>query len=194
MNPLVFLVTALFDIYIVILLLRFLLQQLGADFYNPVSQFIVKATQKPVFLARRVIPGLRGIDLATLSLVLVFMIIKIYLISVLEDYYASAIGIINIDSMLTILFLSLVEVTILCINVLIFSVFVQVILSWLNPDPYNPVTGILNTLTAPVLRPARKLIPPTGGIDLSPVAALIGLTFTKLAIVYIFKMLWTGII
>jgi YggT family protein len=86
------------------------------------------------------------------------------------------------------------ELVTLTINVLIFSIFVQVILSWLNPDPHNPIIGILNTLTAPILRPARKLIPPTGGLDLSPIVALIGMTFIKLAIIYIFKMLWTSVL
>jgi YggT family protein len=194
MNPLVFLVTALFDIYIVILLLRFLLQQLGADFYNPVSQLIVKVTQQPVFIARRIIPSLRGMDLATLVLVLIFIIIKIFLISMLQGYYSSSIGIIEVDSIVTTLILGMFELVTLTINVLIFSVFVQVILSWLNPDPYNPVISILNSLTAPILRPARKLIPPTGGFDFSPIVALIGMTFIKLVIIYIFKILWASVL
>jgi YggT family protein len=193
MNPFVFLVTALFDIYIVILLLRFLLQQLGADFYNPVSQFIVKATQKPVFIVRRIVPSLHGLDLATLSLVLIFIIIKILIILILQGSYVSSIGIIVYSMNVTPIF-GVFELVTLTINVLIFSIFVQVILSWLNPDPHNPIIGILNTLTAPILRPARKLIPPTGGLDLSPIVALIGMTFIKLAIIYIFKMLWTSVI
>ena len=79
-NPFIFLIDILFDIYIAILLLRFLLQYVGADFYNPISQFIVNVTQKPVVIARRIIPGYRGIDLATLVLVLVFIFIKLTLL------------------------------------------------------------------------------------------------------------------
>lgn len=190
-NPFVFLITAVFDIYIIILMLRFLLQQLGADFYNPISQFLVKATQKPVSIARTFIPSMRGFDLAALSLVLLFIIAKILLILMIQGSYISSTGIIVYSMSVTPL-IGFFELVILVINVLIFSIFVQVILSWLNPDPHNPVTGILNSLTAPVLRPARKLIPATGGLDLSPIVALIGMTFFKLVIIYIFKMLWTG--
>jgi len=193
MNPFVFLITTLFDIYIVILLLRFLLQQLGADFYNPVSQFIVKATQKPVFIARRIIPSLRGIDLATLSLVLIFTIIKILLILMIQGSYASSIEVIVYSINITPV-IAMLELVILVINVLSFAVFIQVILSWLNPDPYNPVIGILNSLTAPILRPARKLIPPTGGLDFSPIVALISLVFIKLVIINLFKMLLTSVL
>lgn len=193
MNPFVFLVTTLFDIYIVILLLRFLLQQFGADFYNPVSQFIVKATQKPISVARLIVPSLRSLDLATLSLVLIFIIIKIILILMLEGSYISSIGIIVYSIYVTPIF-GVFELVTLTINVLIFSIFVQVILSWLNPDPHNPIIGILNSLTAPILRPARKLLPPTGGLDFSPIVALIGMTFIKLVIIYIFKTLWMSVI
>lgn len=188
MNPIVFLVTTLFDIYIVILLLRFLLQQSGADFYNPVSQFIVKATQKPVIIVRRIIPSFRGADLATLCLALLFIIIKILLVLMIQGSYGSSINLI-IYSMDITPIIGLFELVILVLSVLTFAIFIQVILSWLNPDPHNPVIGILNSLTTPILTPARKLIPPTGGLDLSPIAALIGLMFIKLVIISIFKML-----
>jgi YggT family protein len=193
MNPFVFLITTLFDIYIVILLLRFLLQQLGADFYNPISQFIVKATQKPVAITRLILPSMRGIDLATLSLGLIFIIIKINLILILDGSYVSSIGVI-VNSMDISPIIGVFELIILFISVFSFAVFIQVILSWLNPDPLNPVIGLLNSLTAPVLQPARRLIPPTGGLDLSPIAALISLMFIKLVIIYIFKMLLASVL
>jgi YggT family protein len=193
MSPLVFLITSLLDIYIVILLLRFLLQQLGADFYNPVSQFIVKATQKPVFITRRIIPSMRSIDLATLSLVLIFIIVKILLVLVIQGSYASSIGFIVYSMNITPI-IGIFELVILIINVLTFAIFIQVILSWLNPDPHNPVVGILSSLTTPILVPARKLIPPTGGFDLSPIAALIGMTFIKLVFIEIFQMLLASVI
>jgi YggT family protein len=193
MSPLVFLVDTLFNIYIVILLLRFLLQQLGADFYNPISQFIVKATQKPVFITRRIIPSLRGVDLATLCLAYLFIIIKILLILLIQSGYPSSIGVTVYSMALTPVF-GLFELVTLSISVFIIAVFIQVILSWVNPDPYNPVVGILNSLTNPVLSPARKMMPPTGGIDLSPIVVIIGLTFTKLVIIEIFRLLLAGIL
>lgn len=179
-NPFIFLIDTLFDIYIAILLIRFLLQYVGADFYNPISQFIVKATQKPVSIARRVIPGVRGIDLATLVLVLVFIFIKLTILYSIGGTQPSIAGIVIQG------FYDLIQ---LFIDIFIFAIFVQAILSWINPDPYNPVSGVLRSLTAPILNPIRKLLPQMGGFDFSPIIALIGLMFIKRVVLYMFQML-----
>lgn len=179
-NPFIFLIDTLFDIYIAIVLLRFLLQLVGADFYNPISQFIVKATQKPVVLARRIIPSFRGIDLASLTLVVLLIFIKLSFLLVLGGIQPS-ISIILIQSLYD--FIQLV------FDIFIFAIFVQAILSWVNPDPYNPVSAVLYSLTAPVLRPIKKHLPVMGGMDLSPIVALIGLMFLKRVVLYIFALL-----
>lgn len=179
-NPLIFLFDTLFDIYIAILLLRFLLQYVGADFYNPISQFIVKVTQKPVFIARRLIPDFRGIDLATLILVMVLIFIKLTVLYAIGGIQPSIAGIV---------IQGLYDLIQLIIDIFIFAIFVQAILSWINPDPHNPVSGILRSLTSPVLQPIRKVLPQMGGLDLSPIAALIGLMFIKRVILSMFQML-----
>lgn len=179
-NPFVFLIDTLFDIYIAILLIRFLLQYVGADFYNPISQFIVKATQKPVFIARRFIPGFRGLDLATLVLVLVFILIKLTILYAIGGIQPSIVGIV---------IQGLYDLIQLIIDIFIFAIFVQAILSWINPDPYNPVSGLLRSLTSPILSPIRKHLPAMGGFDFSPIIALIGLMFIKRVILYMFQML-----
>ena len=179
-NPLVFLVDILFDIYIAIMLLRFLLQYVGADFYNPISQFIVKATQKPVFITRRIIPSYRGLDLATLALVLVLILIKLIVLYAISGIQPSIAGLI-IKA-----FYDLIQ---LSIDIFIFAIFIQAILSWVNPDPHNPVSGLLRNLTSPILKPIGKVVPLMGGLDLSPIVALIGLMFIKRVVVYIFQML-----
>ena len=179
-NPFIFLIGPLFNIYIAILLLRFLLQYVGADFYNPISQFIVKATQKPVFIARRIIPGFRGIDLASLALVMTLTIIKLTVIELIRGYQ---------PPIMNILLGSLEDLIELFFNVFIFAIFIQAILSWVNPDPYNPVSGLLRSLTSPILKPIGKLLPPMGGLDLSHIVALIGLMFFKGLFFYIFQML-----
>lgn len=179
-NPFIFLIDILFDIYIAILLLRFLLQYVGADFYNPISQFIVKVTQKPVFITRRFIPGFRGLDLATLLLVLVFIVIKLTVIYSIGGLQPSFAGIV---------IRGVYDLIQLIIDIFIFAVFIQAILSWINPDPYNPVSGLLRSLTSPVLSPIRKHLPSMGGFDFSPIIALIGLMFIKKLVLYIFQML-----
>lgn len=179
-NPFIFLIDILFDIYIAIMLLRFLLQYVGADFYNPISQFIVKATQKPVFITRRLIPGFRGIDIATLVLALALIFIKLTVLYAIGGIQPSIFGIV---------IQGLYDLVQLIIDIFIFAIFIQAILSWVNPDPHNPVSGLLRSLTSPVLGPIRKLLPAMGGMDLSPIFALIGLMFIKRVILYMFQML-----
>jgi YggT family protein len=179
-NPFIFLIDTLLNIYIAIVLLRFLLQQVGADFYNPISQFIVKVTQKPVIIARRIIPSFRGIDLASLVLVVLLIFIKLSILLTLTGIPLSIAG----------LFIySLHDLIELVFDVFIFSIFVQAILSWVNPDPYNPVSAVLSSLTRPILRPIRKHLPVMGGLDLSSIIALIGLMFIKRAVLFMFTLL-----
>jgi len=179
-NPLIFLIDTLFDIYIAILMLRFLLQQLGADYYNPIAQFIVKATQPVVGTARHFIPSYRNIDIATLIIVIVFIAIKILLLTSLRG------GSFSIPSLIII---SLYDFISLLFDIFIFAIFLQAILSWINPDPYNPVSSILNSLTMPILAPVKRLLPDMGGIDISPIFALIGLMFLKRVVLYFFQLL-----
>ncbi len=179
-NPFIFLINTLFSIYIAIMLLRFILQQVGADFYNPISQFIVKATQPLVNPARRFIPSIKKIDTATLVLVLVLLIVKMVLIFSIAGYPMDG---------LQLLIKGLYDLVSLTFDIFIVALFVQAILSWINPDPYHPVSSLLRSLTAPVLNPIKKHVPPIGGIDLSTIMALIGLMFIKRLVLSLFQML-----
>ena len=169
-NPFIFLIDTIFSIYIAIMLLRFILQQSGADFYNPISQFVVKATQPLVKPARRFIPSIKKIDTATLALVLILIVIKLVILFSIEG--APIIG-------QQLFVISLYNFVSLTFKIFIIALFVQAILSWVNPDPYNPVSSLLRSLTAPILNPIRKHVPPIGGFDLSVLIALIGLMFLQ---------------
>jgi YggT family protein len=81
------------------------------------------------------------------------------------------------------------ELVLLLLNVFIFAIFIQAILSWINPDPSHPVAGLLRSLTYPVLRPFQQFIKPVSGIDLSPLVALLALMFAKSIVLYIFQMI-----
>ncbi|VAW53679.1 Cell division integral membrane protein, YggT and half-length relatives [hydrothermal vent metagenome] len=179
-NPFIFLIDTLFSIYIAIMLLRFILQQVGADFYNPISQFIVKATQPPVSIARRFVPSVKKIDTATLVLVLLLIIIKIVILFAVAGVAADA------KLLLIKAFYDLISLT---FDIFIIALFIQAILSWVNPDPYNPVSSLLRNLTSPVLQPIQKHVPPIGGIDLSTLVALIGLMFIKRVVLSLFQIL-----
>ena len=175
-NAGVFLVQTLFGIYEVIILLRFLLQLVRADFYNPISQFIVKATNLPLRPLRRVIPGLAGIDMASLVLLLVVVILELLLLSVVAN--------LPLPTLPGMIALAVVEVLKLIIYVLLFSVLVLALLSWISQGGYNPVANLLYQITAPVLRPARRLLPPMGGLDLSPMVVMIVLYLLILLLIH----------
>ena len=179
-NPFIFLIDTLFSIYIAIMLLRFLLQQVGADFYNPISQFVVKATQPLVSVARRFIPSIRKIDTASLVLVLALIIIKLVILFSLAGFPVNG---------LQLLVKALYDLISLTFDIFIVALFVQAILSWINPDPYHPVSSLLRSLTFPILRPIQKHVPPIGGIDLSTLITLIGLMFIKRLVLSLFQMM-----
>ncbi len=170
-NPIIFLIQTLFGLYILAVLLRFLLQLVRADFYNPISQFLVKATNPPLKLFRRIIPGLGGIDLASLVLAWLLKGIEILLIVLVSG---SAVN------LLLPLLWAIPELIELVINIFFFGILIQVILSWVSPGNYNPATALLYSLTAPVMRPAQKLLPPMGGLDLSPMLVMIALILLKM--------------
>ncbi len=179
-NPFIFLIDTVFSIYIAIMLLRFILQQVGADFYNPISQFIVKATHPLVSFTRRLIPSYRKIDTATLVLVIILIVIKLVLMLSIAGYQFNA---------ETLAIKAVYDLISLTFDIFIIALFVQAILSWVNPDPHHPVSSLLQNLTLPVLRPIRKFMPAMGGIDLSTLVGLIGLMFIKRLVLSLFQML-----
>jgi YggT family protein len=164
-NPVIFLVQVLFGAYILVVMLRFILQLVKADFYNPVSQFIVKLTSPALKYIRRVIPGLGGIDLAAIVLMWTLKSIELAIIVTLAGLPFSYM----------VFAWAVPELIKLAFNVFIFSILIQVILSWINPGAYNPATALISYIVEPILRPARKIIPHLGGLDLSPMLTLIGL-------------------
>ena len=169
-----FLIDTIIGLYMLAVMLRFLLQWVRADFYNPISQFLVTVTNPPLIFLRRFIPGLFGIDLASLLLLVSLAIVKIYLIfaiSGITPHFSGA------------LLLAVGEVIQLGIYVFIFSMLIRVILSWIQPGAYNPVLGLINRLTEPLMAPARRIIPPFGGLDLSPMLVFIFLYLTLMLVV-----------
>ncbi len=174
LNPIEFLITTLFELYILVVMLRFLLQWVRADFYNPVSQFIVKVTNPPLRPLRRIIPGIAGLDMAAVVLMLALQLIALGLVLVLRGK-GFPIG--------TLFIWSFAELVNLAFNVFIFSILIQAILSWVNPGSYNPVNAILHSLNEPLLRPARRLLPPMQGLDLSPLLVIIALQVIKMLVI-----------
>ncbi len=169
-NPLVFLIETLFDLYVLAVMLRFLLQWVHADFYNPLSQFIVRVTAPPLRPLRRLIPGTAGLDLASLVLAWGVKSVELMLVLLVIGRGGQALGA---------LLWSLPELLALVLNIFLFAILIQAVLSWVQGG-YHPLAGLLDRLTAPVLVPARRLLPPMSGLDLSPMVAMIAIVLLKM--------------
>lgn len=172
-NPLLFLIDTLFSLYILAVMLRFLLQWVRADFFNPISQFLVSITQPLLKPLRRVVPGVAGIDLSSVVLMVLLQMALLCLVMLIK-YGTVALG--------PVVLRTPVELINLLFNLYLFAIIIQAVISWVNPDPYNPVHTVLFRVTEPVLRPFRSVIPPLGGIDLSPLAAIIMLQVLKMLV------------
>ena len=170
-NAATFLIETVFFLYILLVMLRFLLQWTRANFYNPVSQFIVKATQPPLAPLRRIIPGFGGVDLAAAVFMFALKFIELWLIYGLLGITPQVGGL---------AILTIAELLGLLVNVFIVSILIQVIISWVNPGVSNPLMGLLHSLNEPLLAPARRLIPPISGFDLSPIAVFIFLQLVSI--------------
>ena len=166
-NAATFLVETLFSIYILIVMLRLLLQWARADFYNPLSQFIVKATQPVLAPMHRTLPSVAGVDLACVVLLVVLQFAELWLITGLLGHRARAARPARA--------LRRGNSSSSPIYVFLFSILIQVIMSWINPGSYNPLLSVLHSLNEPLLGPARRIVPPIGGLDLSPIVVMVAL-------------------
>ena len=173
-NAATFLIETLFGLYILIVMLRLLLQWARADFYNPLSQFIVKATQPVLAPLRGTLPAIAGIDLACVVLLVVLQLAELWLVTGLLGHRVAIIAL---------LVLSVAEIVQLAIYVFLFSILIQVIMSWINPGSYTPLLGVLHSLNEPLLGPARRIVPPIGGLDLSPIVVMVALQLVAILVV-----------
>lgn len=170
-----FLLNTLFSLYIYAVLLRFLLQWVRGDFYNPVAQFLVTVTNPPLKPLRRVIPGLFGIDLAAVVLLIVLELVLQLLMAMLLGQSPAA-GALIIKSLFGLMSKLL--------TLYLVAILVVVILSWVNPYP-NAVSQLLGRITQPLLHPVRQRLPTAGGIDFSPMVVMLGLVLLQMAVPYL---------
>ncbi len=173
-QPAVFLVQVLFGLYAALIVLRFLLQLVRADFYNPLSQFIVRATKPLLNPLRRFIPGVSGMDMA--ALVLAWFVLAVEQLAILG---LAGVGLQPLAAAL----LAIPELISLIINIFLFAVLIQVIISWINPGSYNPAISLIHSLTEPMLGSVRRRMPEMGGLDLSPMVVMVGLVVLEMLLV-----------
>ncbi len=175
-NPLIFLIGTASSLYILAVMLRFLLQTVRADFLNPISQFLVRATSPVLNPLRRAIPSISGVDTASLVLMLILQLVALYLIFLLAYGQQPPLGPLTLASVGRLIGLVLNLYTVL--------ILVGVIISWVNPTATHPGLNLLHQLVGPVLRPIRSFLPDMGGIDLSPLVALVLIHVVRMLTVY----------
>lgn len=173
-NAGVFLIDSVFGLYICAVLLRLLFQVVRADFYNPLCQAIVTVTNPVLRPLRRYIPALLTIDTASVLLILALQLINTYLVALVVGVTPRAGGL---------LVVALAEVANKTVWIFMGAVIAQIVLSWVAPGGYNPVIGVIQSLSEPLLRPARRMLPPLGGLDFSAMVVVIVLNlFLMLAV------------
>ncbi len=162
-------VQTMLGLYLVAVILRFLLHLLRAELRNPVVQMLVLITNPPLRVLWKFIPAWRGVDLAAVALIVLLGMLKL------------AAPLLLIGAPLRwhgLLILSLANSLDTVLWVFLFAVLIRVVLSWVAPHSYHPAARVVVSLSEPVLAPFRRLLPPLGGLDLSPI-----LTFLSLRLV-----------
>ena len=154
----VYIIQTFFGLYTFVLMLRFLMQVSRADYYNPICQAIVKLTDPPVRPFRKVLPSVYGVDFATLGVGFVVQLIAVMLIMSLVDR-----PVFDLRYVAWVL-LGLFAII---LRIYFFALLISVIVSWIAPGSAHPAINLINQITEPICVPARKLLPPMGGIDFS---------------------------
>jgi YggT family protein len=169
-----YLVQTVVSLYLLAMLLRFLLQLVKADFYNPISQFLVKVTNPLVIPLRKVIPSFGGLDIATLVLSLLLQVLAIVAVLMLNGW--------QLPNPLQLLLWGGLGLVGLLVNIYFFALLAMIILSWVAPGSSNPAVYMLHQITEPVMVPVRKIVPPMGGLDFSPIVVFILINIIQIAL------------
>jgi len=169
-----YLLQTFLGLYLIAMLLRFLLQLVRADFYNPISQFLVKVTNPLVIPLRRVVPGFGGVDVASLLLAVLLQMAGIAAMVYLHFGGLPPFTLLLVGGVL--------GVVGLLVNIYFFALLAMIILSWVAAGSRHPAIYLLYQLTEPVMAPFRKALPPMGGLDFSPILVFILINIIQIAL------------
>ena len=170
----IFLVDTLVTFIVFLLLARFLFQWLRVPFRNPAGEFLLATTSWIVHPARRVIPGLAGLDLATPLLAWLLQFAGLWLQAAIAGAQPSILALAAVAA---------VDLVRFAIYILVFALIMQAVLSWVNP--YTPVGPAFDTFTRPFLRPLRRYVPPVARVDLTPLILLVVLQVLLIPLGYL---------
>lgn len=171
----VYVLQTLGSLYLLIVLLRFVLQLVRANFYNPLCQFIDKATQPLLKPLRRIIPSLFGLDMSSLVLAILVQL-ALMALTLLLTYGTTG-------NFVQLLIWAIIGVTALFLKIFFFALIISVILSWVAPGSHNPGAELVNQICEPALAPFRRLLPNLGGLDISPILAFMVLKLLDMLVI-----------
>ncbi|MEL7310872.1 MAG: YggT family protein [Pseudomonadota bacterium] len=172
-----FLLRTLTGLILAVIMLRFLLQMVRANFRNPIAQAIVQLTSPLVVPVRRIIPSIGTIDAATLLVAYGVQVLLLAALMLLRGYGIS--GQLLIDAVFALANLTL--------TIFMVALLIGVVLSWVAQGSYNPAGALADELTRPVLTPIRRIIPPIAGFDLSPLFALMLIQICRIVLTHLYK-------
>lgn len=165
----IFLIKTVFNLFLMVVLLRLWLQSVRADFYNPLSQFVVKATNPLLIPLRRLIPSIGALDTASLVLAMLVAMAQVLTFQLLGGHISVHLTLVGALALL------ITE----AFNLVFWVVIIRAIMSWFSQGR-NPMEHLLSQLTEPLLSPIRRVIPSVGGLDLSVLVLLVGLQFLQI--------------
>lgn len=183
-SALIFILRTLFDLYVLVFVLRLLMQWTRVDTRNPFVQFILRVTNPLVMPLRRLLPPIGRLDSATLMALLGLQMLGTALLV--------QVGCIGRPSIVPILLITVLGIVRLILTVYFWTIVIYAVLSWVSPGGYNPGAALVSSLAEPLLRPVQRVIPLIGGIDLSPIFVLIALQ--ALMMVLPTRQLWSAML
>lgn len=172
-NAFAFLVETLFSLYLAALMLRVLLEAVGAEYYNPVTQALVRITEPLVMPLARIVPRIGRFNTAAVVLLYLLQVVSLLAVLSLSGYRIDPV------QLLLVAFFRLIRMLLVMYMVLIIA---EVILSWVGGAMRHPIIPLIYQLTRPVLEPIRRVVPTLAGMDLSPLIAIIGIQFLMILI------------
>lgn len=184
-DALSFIIGAVLSFFALLVAIRFIMQVVRADTYNPLSQMVMKLTDPLVLPMRRLVPSVAGYDAASLLLVFATLLVKFLLFKMLGVGATYAIGHqlpIGAMAIGKLVAAAVFDMIYLFFNVFIFALIIRAILSWIPGAQGHAGEGLLRSITEPVLRPVRNIVPPINGLDLSVFVTIIGLFALRILI------------
>ncbi|OGT30068.1 MAG: hypothetical protein A3E87_10090 [Gammaproteobacteria bacterium RIFCSPHIGHO2_12_FULL_35_23] len=169
-----FLITTLFNLYLSALFLRIILHWRRADYFNPLSQFIIKITSSVIKPIKKFVPEIKGIEISTILVLLIIEVIKLFLLLAIAGI---------VPPIIIFLAQLVADLASLILNLYFYLIIAVVVTSWIAASQYNSAIYLLSQITEPVLKLARKIIPPIAGFDLSPIIVLIVIKLLDILVV-----------